>query len=329
MGKKAKAPKPLNVAQQTALAQQQAGINKTAANEQTVANRPNQNTPWGSTSWQQGADGSWTQNQTLNPMDQAQLDKTRQLESQGQQIAGGLMGRAGQAMDTPLDYSSATPLTGYDMSKIDMPTNAGFEGNKEYEDAIMSRMHPDLDRRRAAEMQRLRNQGIYEGSEAFDNADTRMGRTENDAQMQAVLAGADEHAKGFRRQLDLAGQNFSQQGAQASLSGLQRQQQIAEINALRNSPMNDYQRFTQGTEVGAPQMPSFQSGTGYQGADVVGAQNTAYQNAMAKYNADAASRSGLMGGLGTLAGAGLGYMGGGMAGAKLGGSLGGSIGRGF
>jgi len=50
---------------------------------------------------------------------------------------------------------------------------------------------------------------------------------------------------------------------------------------------------------------------------------------MAKYNADAASRSGLMGGLGTLAGAGLGYMGGGMAGAKLGGSLGGSIGKGF
>jgi hypothetical protein len=203
------------------------------------------------------------------------------------------------------------------MSKIDMPTNAGFEGNKEYEDAIMSRMHPDLDRRRAAEMQRLRNQGIYEGSEAFDNADTRMGRTENDAQMQAVLAGADEHAKGFRRQLDLAGQNFSQQGAQAGLSGQQRQQQIAEINALRDSPMNDYQRFTQGTEVGAPQMPSFQAGTGYQGADVVGAQNTAYQNAMARYNAKAAQQGGFMSGLAGLGGAMLGAPAGSM-GAQLG-----------
>ena len=413
MGKKKKAPPPPDY---NALAIQQAALSKAAANEQTIADRPNQITPWGSTTWQ-NQNGNWTQTQTLNPMDQAQLDKGRALEGQQLDIAGGLMGRARDAMGNPLDYSSATPMTGYDMSKVyqQAPTgdyemdawqngaynpggyqtggfeggpwqqkafgdqnmdvgqmNAGFEGNKEYEDAIMSRMGPDLQKRRNAEIQRLRNQGIYEGSEAFNNADQRQSRTENDAQMQAVLAGADEHAKGFSRQLAQRGQNvgiagqntaqelaqraaglgeaqfntgledrrraaglgeasynsgleqnqrqmemaqraqnmdqrnqnmaigdqqFAQQGAMAGLSGQQRQQQIAELTALRNSPMQDYQQFTQGTDVTNPQMPSFMGGTGYNAADIYGAGKDTYQAQVDAVNAKNAQTAGITKGL--------------------------------
>ena len=294
MGKKKKAPPPPDY---KALATQQAALDKAAATEQTVTNRPDQNTAWGSTKWTQDPNGRWTENQTLNPADQAQLDRTRGLEAQQQDIAGGLMGRARDAMSTPLDYGAAPELTGYDMSKINMPTNAGFEGNKEYEDAIMSRMRPDLQKRRDSEMQRLRNQGIYEGSEAFNNADMRQSRTENDAQQQAILAGADEHAKGFARQLQLAQEQFGQQGAMAGLSGTQRQQKIAEINALRNSPMQDYQQFTQGTEVTTPQMPNFMGGTGYNAANMYGAAKDTYQAQVDSVNAKNAMTAGLTKGL--------------------------------
>ena len=42
--------------------------------QQTQANRPNQYTPWGSSTWTQGQDGSWSQNLSLSPQQQQALD---------------------------------------------------------------------------------------------------------------------------------------------------------------------------------------------------------------------------------------------------------------
>jgi hypothetical protein len=55
-------------------AQQTAAGNLEAIKYQTEANRVNQNTPWGSSSWNQGANGAWTQTETLTPELQAALN---------------------------------------------------------------------------------------------------------------------------------------------------------------------------------------------------------------------------------------------------------------
>ena len=54
-----------------------------AAKEQTLANRPNQTTPFGFSNWTQGADGSWNQNVGFDPKMQGLFDTL-----QGQAGAG-------------------------------------------------------------------------------------------------------------------------------------------------------------------------------------------------------------------------------------------------
>lgn len=52
------------------------------------ANRPNQSTPWASSSWAQDPQtGQWTQTQTLNPQDQQRLDMFRGIANQRMQAA--------------------------------------------------------------------------------------------------------------------------------------------------------------------------------------------------------------------------------------------------
>jgi hypothetical protein len=49
-------------------------------NQTTRANRPNQNTAFGSSRWEQDPSGQWTQNVTLNPRDQQRLDTNRGIQ---------------------------------------------------------------------------------------------------------------------------------------------------------------------------------------------------------------------------------------------------------
>jgi len=351
MGKKSKAPPPPDYA---ALATQQAALNKTAANEQTVANRPNQNTAFGSTSWEQGPDGQWTQNQTLNPQDQALLDQQRQFQGQQQGIASDLLGKAGGTLGQPLDTSGLPDLKGYDLSQ--MPElqgmdlsgmnklDPGFGAVEEVQKAMMGRMAPARQQARDQEIQRLKNQGIPEDSDAFQRAVQRIDQGDTDAQQQALLGatsaygdifnrglqGNDQTLRSQQMQAALRGSNraqlFGEQGSAAQLAGQQRQQGLSEREQARQSPLNDFMKLTQGINPTAPQMPSFMSGTGYTAADMYGAGKDTYQGQLDQYNANQARKGGMMGGLGTLAGGAAGAFFGGPAGAMLGAKLGGAAG---
>jgi hypothetical protein len=79
----------------------------------------------------------------------------------------------------------------YDASKVG-PTGQVYDPNSDTNDAtqrILSRLNPQLDRRRAATESQLANQGITRGSEAWKNAMSDMGQQENDAYTQAGLQG--------------------------------------------------------------------------------------------------------------------------------------------
>ncbi|MDF9301606.1 tail fiber domain-containing protein [Tritonibacter mobilis] len=79
------------------------------------------------------------------------------------------------------------------------------EDRRRVEDALMSRMNPQLERDQEALRARLVGQGIREGSEAYDRAMNRFGEQSNDARMQAILAGGQEQSRLVGLEADRAG----------------------------------------------------------------------------------------------------------------------------
>ena len=217
-----------------------------------------------------------------------------------------------------------------------MPVNAGMTGQQ----AIMARLAPTLARSDAATEQRLRNQGLVPGGEAYENAMISQNQQKNDLLSQAALQGIGldtaANAQGFGQALQ-AGQYGNQALSQNQSTALQQQQaalaaQNQQYNqllqggqfgntaqqqslqqqlALRNQPLNEISGLMGGSQI---QMPQFQ---GYQGANVAPApifagaqaQNAAnMQNYGIQQSGANAQTAGLYGLLGAGAGA-LGTMG--------------------
>ena len=370
MGKKSPAPPP--APDYAALSKLNAEEQARLIDKQTTANRPDQITPWGESRWTQDANGKWTETQSLNPAEQAQLDSQRGTQASFDRTATGLLGQVNDNLSNPLDFDSLPAMTGYDSSKLaqtdpnSVDDNLGPQGQvdwsgmhkldpgfgavKEVQDAMMSRLQPGRDQMREREIQRLRNQGITDNSEAFNRALTRLDQGDTDANQQALLGATSAYGDIFYRGLSansqemakqfgtaeltnsnrdtqfnqnsqiqqmlaaLRGQQCGEQGAAAALSGTQRQQQLMEQDMRRQQPLNDLLKL-QGNDVQAPTMPSFvQAGTS-NAPDYMGAAGNQYQAAMDQYNARQSKRGGLMSGLF------------GLAGSALGGPLGGSLGK--
>ena len=98
-----------------------------------------------------------------------------------------------------------------------MPVNAGMTG----QNAILSRLAPQIQQSEAATAQRLANQGITQGSEAYRNAMRSQGQQANDLYTQAALQGINldigANQQGYGQALSSAGlynqainQNFGQ-----------------------------------------------------------------------------------------------------------------------
>lgn len=106
----------------TGAAQQQAASSREVTEQQTWANRPTINTPFGQQTWSSSptfdpATGQtlnqWTQNTNLTPEAQRALDSQMGLQQGRSDLAAGLLGRAQQEYGQPMDWSqfSATGAT--------------------------------------------------------------------------------------------------------------------------------------------------------------------------------------------------------------------------
>ena len=140
-------------------AQANAQGNIAGALQATAANRINQQTPYGSLSYQQtGTDAQgnpiWSANQQLSP-------ELQQLTQSS--LAG-------------LQASQATPMY-------------GINPGDTYSNAIMQRLAPQQSQAREALDAQLANQGIMPGSEAYNRAKTLLGQTQNDALTSAIVGG--------------------------------------------------------------------------------------------------------------------------------------------
>jgi predicted lipoprotein with Yx(FWY)xxD motif len=193
-----------------------------------------------------------------------------------------------------LDGLPQSPLPQYDDLSLG---NTDFSQDRtKVEEALMSRLNPQLDRDRASLESTLVNQGFTRGSEGFNRAMDEANRTATDARMQAVLAGGQEQTRltELSRARGLYEMGLRQQGysdtQQARERGLQEQL------ALRNQPINEISALMSGGQVTMPQFtpyraqPMSETPIGqymYQSA----AMNN--QNAIAKAQAQQAQMAGL------------------------------------
>lgn len=344
MGKPSAPPAP----DYAAAAKEQGIANKEGAVSTASLSNPNIFSPYGNQTVSYantGPDGNPqpTVTQTLTPQAQQTLDAQQQVQyglaqlgQQGLGTAQDVLGQRfqynGPGLQTSISSSpqlSSGPNAqrGLDMSGVaKMPVNAGMTGQQ----AILNRLNPQIEQNQKATQQRLANQGLAAGTEAWNNEMRQQGQQENDLYSQAALQGIgldmSANQQGYGQQLGQAGlynsalaqdfsqgsaanaQNFNQDlqagqfGNQATLQNYQ--QQLAQYN----QPLNQITALMSGSQI---QNPQFQQYTGanvaaapmYQAAQNQGQYDqNAYAQQMAGYNS-------MLGGLSSLGGAAFGIPG--------------------
>lgn len=288
MGKQSSAPAAPDY---TGAAQQTAAGNLEMAKYATKANRVNQYTPYGSLEYKEGPDGTWSQTESLTPQAQAALDQQLSLNQKYGETANIGFDKVQGLLSNPELDMSALPTRGIDVGKT-------------AQEAIMSRLQPQLAQQQEALRTRLANQGITLGSEAYGREMTQQGQQANDLQMQAAMQGI----------------NLDQANRSAALQ---------EQAYVQDRPLNLINALRSGNQVQSPKFQQFAQQATTQGADLLGAANAQYSAQMDDYNASKAERSNAMSGLFSIGGAALGGLYGGLPGAQMGATIGGGVGRSF
>lgn len=256
----------------TSAANATAAGNLDAARAAAAANRVNQYTPNGNLVYShdstQGPDNGWSATQTYSPAQQAIADQTNKLNQ-------GLMTTA----NSGLDYANQVlSKPGVDTSQL---AQIGINPGQSYQDAMMARLQPQIDRENQQSDAQLANQGIAQGTEAYKNAKQVLNQSHNDLYNNATV-------QGFNTGLAANQQGFQQQA-------YNQMQPINVINALRT-----------GSQVQNPNFASVPQQATTQGADLLGAANANYNSQLAGVNAQNAGIGNLTNGLFSLGSAYLG-----------------------
>lgn len=209
---------------------------------------------------------------TLSPEQQAILDQRNQASQQYGEIANAQLGRVGERLSQPLDYSSLGAAPQADQAAWDTAYNA-----------LISRNQPQADQRLSALETRLANQGITYGSDAWKAAMDDYNRGQNDFGIAAQLAATGE-----------MGQRFN-------MEALARDRAINEMIQQRQIPLNELAAMFSGTQVQAPNFVSTPQ-TAIGQTPIADSIYASYNGQMNAYNANlqnqAANNQGLYGLLG-------------------------------
>ena len=330
MGGKSSTPKAPDY---TVLAKQQAADQQKLLQEQTKANRPDQVGPYGSTKWTQDEAGNWTQNVEYDPAVKGNIDSM--LGAMGK--VTGQMGQQFQAPDAVSNYKGYEMTTGQFGPQSSWEyggSNNGTAGDG-YADAftksLMSRIQPQQEVDRGQMENKLRMQGLQPGTPAYDRAYQNLLKSQGDvnskAALDGMLAASDNARQDYNTQLarDQAGLQNAMGNQQMNLAT--QGQQYDQAYQTHMSPYAQGQALT--GMLGGAFQPTFQNfNTAEQGkaADITGAAQQQYAQAMEAANAKNSKKEGKGSSLGSIAGTVAGGMFGGPAGAALGSSIGGAAG---
>lgn len=271
-------PDPPPAPDPAATARAQGAINRETAIEQARLNRINESTPF----------GDLTYSATGNS--EVPYQRTIELSPEGQRLLGaqnrlsiGLADLGGDVLDRVApDLAQPFTLEGLPPAPV-----AGEGYRSDVQDAILSRLNPQIDQDREALATRLSNMGFDRSSEGFRREMDRFQQGVNDARQQAVLASGAEASRLF------------------GLDQAARQQGIQEASLARAQPLNEIATLL-GT-AGAVPTPSFSPApqVGVAPADIVGPTYAAYNADLNAFNQQQAGRRSTMGGLFGLGGSAL------------------------
>jgi hypothetical protein len=272
-------PKPPQPPSPTETAKAQTNATIDAYNATNAGGMVNQRGPDGSLTYNQV--GSYTDPSTgklipryeavtqLSDTAQQRFDTTNAAQQNMASIAKLLSGQIESTAGQPVSYDNLPELAG----------SGGYEATrKATEDAINSRLNPQMARARESELTRLTQRGIRPGSEAYDRAMRNVGETENDARMQTVLAGGQEQSR------------------MAGLDSAARAQLLGERTSAANEPINRLSALLSGSQVSKPQYQTYQPGQ-IAATDVSSLINQGYNQQQQNYQTKMQQQNALYGGL--------------------------------
>jgi len=242
-------------------AQATAAGNIDAARVATKANRVNQYTPYGNLIYTQDPNNqdSWSSRIDLSPTGQKLLDYSNNSALGLGGLTGQALNRVDQSLSRPFDINSANDAT-----------------NKAYQN-ITSRLDPQWAQAAEQSDSQLANQGITQGSEAYENAKRVFNQSKNDAYTQASTQAM----------------NFAPQTMQ--LDQAARSQPLNELNALRT-----------GSQVTTPQFGQVPQQGQTAGANYLGAAQSQGQWDQGLYNSQVGQNNATTAGLFSLGSAAMG-----------------------
>jgi hypothetical protein len=290
-------------------AQAQTASNKETAVAQYGLNATNQVTPSGSLSYNQvgtWADGTprFEATTALSPQQQSLYDKTNVTQSNLADIGNQQSARIGQQLNTPFQYNLPTAATNVAPGKIYGADDFSADRTK-VEDALYSRINPQLDRDTAALQTQLINKGLRPGTEAWTQAIDADNRARTDARMQVIGAGGAEQSRLAGLGNTAENIRFGEGLTNANLTNSQRaalaQQQLTE----RNQPINEISALLSGSQVSNPNFVNAPT-PGVAPTDVIGAQQQALNQQNVGYQGNLAQTQAFNSGLFGLGGAALG-----------------------
>ena len=298
----AEQPKPPAAPDYTGAANATAAGNASQAQVAQYGSMTNQVTPYGTVTYTRKPMGKtsqgdelnqWTQTMNLSPAQQALYDQNQALNQTLGNIAQTGVGYVQNSMDNPLDFSQNQALQSPGQIQ-QQASNAAYQNAAQYLD-------PQFQQSNAQLANRLANQGITQGSEAYNNAMLNAGNQQQQAYESA------------RNQAYIQGQSGGQQQYQQAMGT--RQQQIAEQQALQQNPLNMLNAVRTGQQMQVANMPQVGQSNpaalqSVAGPDMLGAAQAQGQYAMNTYNQQMAAYNAMMSGAtsaaGTAAGAGIG-----------------------
>jgi len=180
---------------------------------------------------------------TLDPAQQKLLDQQNQLGALLNDTAIQQSQRLSQHLNTPVN------LDGLPEGASRQDTD--FEPyRRNVEAAMFERLNPQLDRDYARLENRLVNQGLRRGSEAFTEKLSEHGRNANDARTQIFLASGNEaRAAG------------GEERARGAFNQQIRDRALQERLTMRNQPLNEVAALMNGGQVSIPQFQQFNAPT--------------------------------------------------------------------
>ena len=230
----------------TGAANAQAAASQELATQQTWANRPNQYTPWGSTTWNAsvGTDPAtgqpitqWDQRQSLDPALQQALNDQLNIQGGKSDLANQFMGRVGEEYSRPFDWTNLPGMAGTPQAQMtqgrqmqtgvpqyqldaryNQPTTQSTQAPElvaerhRIEQGLFDQMAPIHQQQTAQLQQSLANQGLTPGSEAYNAELARLQQQQSGERFNALKMGGQEQQLQQGMMLGQQQQAFGQRG---------------------------------------------------------------------------------------------------------------------